>query len=407
MVFACELCMEIPYDRIAVNVQMSALGHQDGALTRDPEVSFLKSSPLMHTSFALVQGENEFDHPRPRFSDDASLVNPVYRCTIEKKSHVIVALYLEALVSDNSGSGYDLIEEVSLSIGGTEIERMSGEWMSCRSLLAVTDEKRDGFAEMTSGSAMVLPLPFGVTTSLMSSGIPVLPAYNRELTFSLKLKPGLLTRPRPRFRILTEEALLTNAECRTLYLSAPRTQLFLQSREHSESIEPGRDSLRIQANFNALCRRIIVMLRDSSGSVVPCLQSARLFINGIDVMPSGPKTLTGERVDSFYLDTVGACLRKGDRPIRGMYVFSFSISNPMEPTGLFKSHFPLKASPPVSDIHSPWADQPCGAFDMSPTTNFIELRLSPGHVAREVHVIAECYNFIEYSSGVVRVVYVN
>lgn len=402
--------MEFPYDRIAVNVQMTALGHQDRALTQSPEVSFLKTLPLTHTSFALVQGTNEFDHPKPRFGADASLVNPVYRCTIEKRTHVIVALYLEALVPDNRGSGYDLIEQVSLSIGGTEIERMSGEWMSARSRLAVPDEKAGGFLEMTTGEAMYLPIPFGVATSLMSSGIPVLAAYNRELTFSLKLKPLLdlnLGRASPRFRVLTEEALLTVSESTSLYLSSPHTQLFLQTREHYENVEPGRDSLRVQANFNAMCRRVIVMLRNPAGSVLPCLRSARMFISGVDTMPSGPKTATGQRVDSMYLDTVGPCLRKGDRPVKGVYVFSFSLSNPMEPTGLFKSHSPLKGQPHGQDIRSPWADQPCGAFDLSATTNFIELNLIPGHDASEVHVVAECYNFIEYSSGAIRILYVN
>ena len=122
-------------------MQIVAQGAQDKYLTVDPEITFFKSMHRRHTNFAVESIEQTFNgHVTSGGKVSA---------TISRNGDLVSRMWLE-FDTDTPGFGadattaYDMIDNVSLEIGGTRVDRHYGEWMEISDDLRCEPGKRDG-----------------------------------------------------------------------------------------------------------------------------------------------------------------------------------------------------------------------------------------------------------------------
>lgn len=430
MLFVCiKMAENDSYGSIGTEIQMLALGPEDIHLKANPEVTFWSGGQIRsktHTPFALINCTHDFDVP-PRFSDDD---RTAFKCVLERRAHVLKMLYIEITFPDLEdtfleGVGHRMIEYVSIVAAGSALETMTGSWLATRQQLASGPGKE--VREMTDGVSIgggfkraYVHLPFGLIRSLMSPGIPLISLYNQECFLQLKLAdamyflksgadPGVLENVR--FRLLSDQALLSTAEIQRLFLDHKSTRdiMYLQIREQFELYDSGVRTIRIPIDFNGYCRRIMIVLRDRlQEPVEDSLESARLFVGNVEAYPSGPKNMDGTRVAPEYWNLVAPVLRKGDRPVKSVYCMSFSLNNPMEPwKGLGGHLFNIGGPKPVEEMCSHYTEQPLGALNLSNTVNIVELTIKSGSQVSLIHLVAECYNIMTAKNGWVDSLYVN
>ena len=151
-------------------MQLVAYGAQDVYLTGDPQITFWKGVYRRHTHFAIESIENTFNGAA---GEDSST-----SVTISRNADLLSAIHLEvtgtittvrqqtsattattANVVTNIGT--DLVNEVSIQIGGQTIDKQYGAWMSAWDELTLPAEKVDGYNAMTGVSLTGLVAAYG------------------------------------------------------------------------------------------------------------------------------------------------------------------------------------------------------------------------------------------------------
>lgn len=122
-------------------IQLVAQGVQNVYLTEDPQITFFKSVYRRHTNFSIESIIQNFS-TQPNFGETVS-------CTISRAGDLVgkIMLYVEIpslpkFIDPNTGDedhvkklawvrnlGFALIEEISIEIGGKQIDKQYGEWM--------------------------------------------------------------------------------------------------------------------------------------------------------------------------------------------------------------------------------------------------------------------------------------
>jgi hypothetical protein len=132
-------------------MQLVAYGAQDVYLTGSPQVTFFKSLYRRYTNFAIQAIEQQFNGS-PDFGRRANV-------QIQRNGDLIKDMYLQvdlpALAADEAWCqevGHAMIQEVSVDIGGTRIDRQFGEWMHIWKELTLPAGKAKGFAHMIGDS---------------------------------------------------------------------------------------------------------------------------------------------------------------------------------------------------------------------------------------------------------------
>ena len=151
-------------------IQLVAFGVQDMYLTSNPSITFFKIVYRRHTNFSIesvIQNFSASSHPN--FNEKVS-------CTISKNGDLInkILMYVEIpsihpfYINDTSMIdtkkkfawvkylGYALIKEISIEIGGKNIDKQYGEWLYLWSQLS--DDKQPGLNKMVGNTASVTNL---------------------------------------------------------------------------------------------------------------------------------------------------------------------------------------------------------------------------------------------------------
>ena len=150
-------------------MQLVAYGAQDIYLTSNPQITFFKVVYRRHTNFAIESIEQTFN-------GSVGFGNKV-SCTVSRNGDLIHKVYLQvdlpALQATNADElagpavnvkwrdniGHHLIKEVTIEIGGQQIDKHYGEWLTIWNELTQTDEKATGYNTMVGADIPSLSLP--------------------------------------------------------------------------------------------------------------------------------------------------------------------------------------------------------------------------------------------------------
>ena len=110
-------------------MQLVAYGAQDVYLTGNPQITFFKVVYRRHTNFAMESMEQSL-------TGNAAYGNKV-TCRVARNGDLLGATYLETTFNNNGNgvltyvprTGFALIKNAELRIGGQKIDRQSGVWM--------------------------------------------------------------------------------------------------------------------------------------------------------------------------------------------------------------------------------------------------------------------------------------
>ena len=124
-------------------MQLVAYGAQDTYLTGNPQITFFKIVYRRHTNFSMetirqtINGDTNTDTTR---ENKASVI-------ISRNGDLLGKIYV---TSDTIGitDGSDIVKEVSIEIGGQEIDRQTKEWSQIWNELTITEDKSLGYKNM-------------------------------------------------------------------------------------------------------------------------------------------------------------------------------------------------------------------------------------------------------------------
>tara|TARA_Y100000996_G_scaffold37769_1_gene26324 strand:+ start:20 stop:1546 length:1527 start_codon:yes stop_codon:yes gene_type:complete len=124
-------------------MQLVAYGAQDTYLTGNPQITFFKIVYRRHTNFSMETIRQTIDGDT---NTDTSREN---KCsvTVSRNGDLLSKIYV---TSDTIGitDGTEIIKEVSIDIGGQEIDKQTKEWFQIWSELTVPENKRLGYKNM-------------------------------------------------------------------------------------------------------------------------------------------------------------------------------------------------------------------------------------------------------------------
>ena len=137
-------------------LDLAAKGGQDVYLISNPEITFFKKVYKKHTNFAMEYKNYYFENTM-----DFGVVS---KLVIPREADLIKNLFLKIdlpKLTSSDGNvcsyvnyiGYNIIDYVELYIGGTKINRITGEWMYIYNELSVKEGKKRGYNEMVGGKS--------------------------------------------------------------------------------------------------------------------------------------------------------------------------------------------------------------------------------------------------------------
>lgn len=139
-------------------LDLVAKGGQDTYLISNPQMTFFKKVYKKHTNFSTEY--------RKYFFDNIMDFGIVSKLIIPREADLIKNIFIqfelpELKSSDNKTFsyvnyiGYSIIEYIELYIGGTRIDRLTGEWMYIYNELSIKEDKKRGYNEMIGGNEIL------------------------------------------------------------------------------------------------------------------------------------------------------------------------------------------------------------------------------------------------------------
>ena len=178
-------------------------GGQDVYFICNPQITFFKKVYKRHTNFAV-------DYHKFFLDSDADF-GKMTRIFIPRKGDLIKNLYLHINLPDlvpNSDAvsyanfiGYNLIETIELYMGGTLIDRHTGEWLYIKNELYQNEDKKRAVYKMVGGfnfssysaysgnqgGNYIVPLSFWFSDDI-SNSIPFVALQYNEIEVRIKFK---------------------------------------------------------------------------------------------------------------------------------------------------------------------------------------------------------------------------
>lgn len=157
-------------------VQVIAVGQQDMYLTQSPMITFFKSVYRRYTNFAIESVEQQFN--------GQAAFGSKTQATITRNGDLVWKIYLQAQLPACADGwvpeiGHALIDYVSVSVGGQQIDKHYGEWLSIWNELTLPAQKRDAYDNL-----------IGNTSALKGTSAPATKIYV-PLQFWFNRNPGL------------------------------------------------------------------------------------------------------------------------------------------------------------------------------------------------------------------------
>ena len=146
-------------------MQLVAYGSQDVYLTGNPQITFWKVVYRRHTNFALEAVEQTFNGTAATGSNVVASISRkgdlIHKCYLvfENKNGTAVNKFKDA---------HNLIKSVELEIGGQQIDKQYGDWMTIWNELSLPEDKQKGYESMVGAvqdEKIYIPLQFYFCTN--------------------------------------------------------------------------------------------------------------------------------------------------------------------------------------------------------------------------------------------------
>ncbi len=310
-------------------MQIVAQGAQDKYLTRDPEITFFKSMHRRHTNFAVESIEQTFN--------GSVGSNNRVSATISRNGDLVHRMWLEIepeAASTGHAAAYDLVQNVTVEIGGTRVDRHTGAWMKIADDLSCPAGKRDNLNESlkkTDGSTetCMIPLSFWFCKDA-GQALPLIALQYHEVKVAVEFGSGVASA-----KLWVDYIYLDTAERRRFARSAHE---YLIEQVQSTGDETGN---KIRLNFNHPVKEL---LWTTSGND---MTTAKLQLNGHDRF--------AERDAKYFLNVQQYQHHTGQSA--DTYVYSFALEpEKLQPSGTCNfsriDNATLKMTGPAADATS-------------------------------------------------------
>jgi hypothetical protein len=401
-------------------MQLVAYGAQDVYLTSNPTVTFFKVVYRRHTNFAMESIEQTFS--------GAVDFGRKVSATVSRNADLIHKTYLEiglpALSNGGAGTvawvrniGNVIIKEVSVSIGGSQIDKHYGQWLHIWNQLTQTAEHEITYNELTGNTDLLtvgktaipattisVPLQFWFNRNV-GLALPLIALAYHEVKFDIEFRPfsecyqasALATPPTP---VLANASLWINY----IYLDTAERRQFAQI-THEYLIEQlqfqGAESVsqvafRQRLTFNHPCKELVWVAQPDANVANVATSNVNAnrwtdFTTG-STPYAGPNTLVDAKLqlnghDRFatrkanYFNLQQPLDHHTNGPAVGIYVYSFALS--------------------------PEEHQPSGSINMSRIDNATMQMTLASSASSQVFMYATNYNILRIMSGIKQCIYIH
>jgi len=164
-------------------MQLVAYGAQDIYLTGNPQITFFKVVYRRHTNFAMECIQQTINGSST-ISATAATTGTV---TISRNGDLVGRVYVRCDQETSDGiSGDGLITDVTLEIGGQQIDKHTKEWLQLYAELTIPESKANGYKYLTGGFSNTL-----VSGGLIAAGGTQQQSIMVPLQFFFCRNPGL------------------------------------------------------------------------------------------------------------------------------------------------------------------------------------------------------------------------
>ena len=163
-------------------MQLVAYGAQDIYLTGNQQITFFKVVYRRHTNFSMECIQQTFSG-----SSTVGAAASSGTVTVSRNGDLLSRVYVRCdQDTDNGISGDNLITDVTLEIGGQQIDKHTKEWLQVWAELTVPDSKAAGYKYLTGGFSNKL-----VSGGLLAAGGTAQQSVMVPLQFWFCRNPGL------------------------------------------------------------------------------------------------------------------------------------------------------------------------------------------------------------------------
>ncbi|KAJ3085258.1 hypothetical protein HK102_000164, partial [Quaeritorhiza haematococci] len=156
-------------------LQLVAFGAQDIYLTGNPEITFWNVAYRRHTNFAM-------DSMEQTFQGSVDFGRKV-TCVVARNGDLVHKGYLQVTLPQltaNAGEevawtrniGHVLINEISVEIGGSVIDKVTGQYLTIRNELTQSAEKEDGYNVMIGNTVKLTTLASSIDSTTLYVPLP-------------------------------------------------------------------------------------------------------------------------------------------------------------------------------------------------------------------------------------------
>ena len=133
-------------------MQLVAYGAQDIYLTGNPQITFFKVVYRRHTNFSMEAIQQTVNG-----TSTISGSNTTGTVTVSRNGDLVGRMYVRCDQDSSNGiSGDNLIKDVTLEIGGQQIDKHTKEWLQVWAELSTSDSKAAGYKYLTGGQSNTL-----------------------------------------------------------------------------------------------------------------------------------------------------------------------------------------------------------------------------------------------------------
>ena len=294
-------------------MQIVAQGAQDKHLTVDPEITFFKSMHRRHTNFAVESIEQTFN--------GHVAAGGRVSTTISRNGDLVHRMWLEI---DTTGAtkleptkyGYDLIDNISVEVGGTRVDRHYGAWMKISDDLRCTNGRRAHLTRCVKGTGATqklrIPLSFWFCRNV-GQALPLIALQYHEVKVNVEFSEHAAVND-SKASLWVDYVYLDTAE-RQRFARAPHEYLIEQVQTTgAETLSGTADKIRL--NFNHPVKELVWTASQ--------MTDAKLQLNGHDRFT--------ER-DAAYFSMVQQYQHHTSQ-VPGVYVYSFALEpEELQPSG--------------------------------------------------------------------------
>ena len=245
-----------------------------------------------------------------------------------KDAYLIAKKALDSSFNAGTVSVYDLIDKVTIEIGGTQVDRHTGEWMQIWNDLSTPQAKRQGLEQMTTVTGfgktkLRVPLSFWFCRDA-GQALPLIALQYHEVKLSVNFTEKATSMPSvPNCKLWVDYVYLDTDERQRFARSAH--EYLIEQVQHSGAEELTAGQMKkVRLDFNHPVKELIWTTRDEDGVKVKGVQKAKLQLNGHDRFSERDGEYFGT-VQPYQYHTQGT---------EDIYVYSFALKpEDLQPSG--------------------------------------------------------------------------